>query len=129
MNFSKKLKFAFAFSAFSLSFLMVASPAKNDFKKTFFTLYDGESISTVMAAPINITNNTSVTSTFSVMLMNDVLDGGLTGTTITDNHVGKTWIVQSSSATNSGSGIDLELTWDASDEVGTPSSYDVVVYN
>ena len=129
MNFSKKLKFAFAFSAFSLSFLMVASPAKNDFKKTFFTLYDGESISTVMAAPINITNNTSVTSTFSVMLMNDVLDGGLTGTTITDNHVGKTWIVQSSSVTNSGSGIDLELTWDASDEVGTPSSYDVVVYN
>ena len=129
MNFSKKLKFAFAFSAFSLSFLMVASPAKNDFKKTFFTLYDGESISTVMAAPINITNNTSVTSTFSVMLLNDVLDAGLTGTTITNDHVSKTWIVQSSSATTSGSGIDLELTWDASDEVGTPSSYDVVVYN
>jgi hypothetical protein len=129
MNFSKKLKFAFAFSAFSLSFLTAASPAKNDLKKTFFTLDDGESISTVMAAPINITNNTSVTSTFSVMLLNDVLDGGLTGTTINDDHVSKTWIVQSSSATTSGSGIDLELTWDASDEVGMPSSYDVVVYN
>lgn len=108
---------------------MVASPAKNDLKKTFFTLDDSESISTVMAAPINITNNTSVTSTFSVMLMDDVLDGGLTGTTITDDHVGKTWIVQSSSATTSGSGIDLELTWDASDEVGTLSSYDVVYFD
>ena len=129
MNLRQKLKFVFALSLFSASVVLASSPVKSSLPTSTFTLDRGESISEALNAPITITNNTVVSSTFSVMLMDDVLDGGLSGATITDNHVGKTWIVQSSSATNTGSGIDLELLWDASEEVGAISSYEVVAYD
>ena len=129
MNFSQKLKFAFALSVFCLSVGMASPTMKGELGKSSFTLENGESSPITVNAPVQITNNSSVTSSFSVMLLTDVLDGGLTGETISEDHVSKTWVIQSTSSTSSGSGINIELEWDVSEEVGIINSYDVIYFD
>ena len=92
------------------------------------TVYSNSS-AVFTALPIAVTNNSNTTATFNVAVLGDMLDAGVTGAIVTDDHVSKTWMIQTSAATTGGSGVDITLDWTTSDESGTPSSYDVLIYN
>jgi hypothetical protein len=67
--------------------------------------------------PVTITNNTGNSDTFSVRVFDSVLGNGDTGRQITTPHVKATWDI-SKNNTNSGSGIDMQFSWQSSQEIG-----------
>ena len=72
--------------------------------------------------PVSIKNNTGSQDVFSVRVLDSVFLTGTSGTLITTPHVKATWDIFKTN-TNAGSGVDFEFGWNASQEVGTISSY------
>lgn len=77
--------------------------------------------------PITITNNTGAADDFSVRVADEVLEGGTTGTAITDKVVKRTWHVGKTNA-NSGSGVDMTFQWAASEEGTNMTDYKLSHY-
>jgi fibronectin-binding autotransporter adhesin len=67
--------------------------------------------------PVTITNNTGNSDTFSVRVIDSVSGNGDTGRQITTPHVKATWDISKNNA-NSGSGIDMQFSWQSSQEIG-----------
>lgn len=78
--------------------------------------------------PLKITNNTGVSDTFAVRVLDEVYSQGLTGNTIQDPRIKRTWDIEkkNNKSANSGQGVDLEFTWSPQDTIGallTPTLY------
>ena len=72
-------------------------------------------------APVTITNNTGSADTFSVTVINDVLDRGTSGTVIRSlPRVKATWNIDKhfSSNANAGSGVNFSFSWQAGQDSG-----------
>ena len=67
--------------------------------------------------PVTITNNTGNSDIFSVRVFDSVLGNGDTGRQITTPHVQATWDISKNNA-NSSSGIDMQFSWQSSQEIG-----------
>ena len=67
--------------------------------------------------PVTITNKTGNSDTFSVRTIDSVSGNGAQGNAITTPHVKATWDISKNNA-NTGSGIDMQFSWQSSQEIG-----------
>jgi hypothetical protein len=72
--------------------------------------------------PITIANNTGSSDDFSAKVRDAVLEDGTTGITMRAPHVGVTWDIDKSTA-NAGSGINMTVQWESSQERNSINSY------
>ena len=78
--------------------------------------------------PLKITNNTGVSDTFAIRVLDEVYSQGLTGSIVQDPRVKRTWDIEKriNKSANSGQGVDLEFSWLPQDTAGalqSPSLY------
>jgi hypothetical protein len=74
--------------------------------------------------PLTVLNNTGSADFFSARVLDSVCLNGLTGPVITSPHVKVTWDIDKVNL-NTGSGIDMEFGWDATQEIGSINGYKV----
>jgi hypothetical protein len=74
--------------------------------------------------PLTVSNNTGSADFFSARVLDSVCLNGLTGPVITSPHVKVTWDIDKVNL-NTGSGIDFEFGWDATQEIGSINGYKV----
>jgi hypothetical protein len=68
--------------------------------------------------PISIKNKTGVLDTFAINLIDSVFLNGISGVSITNPHVKRTWNISKNNA-NTGAGVDMIFNWNSGDIVGT----------
>lgn len=66
--------------------------------------------------PVTIKNNTGTADTFSVSVLDGVLDAGTTGNSMT-NVINRTWKITKTNANSGGYGVDLTFAWTAVSDV------------
>ena len=70
--------------------------------------------------PVTITNKTGTTDDFEVRVIDNVYDGGTSGTSLNSPRVKRTWLINKvGGSANSGSGIDMSFNWHLTEEAGT----------
>jgi hypothetical protein len=74
--------------------------------------------------PLTVSNNTGSADFFSARVLDSVCLNGLAGPVITSPHVKVTWDIDKVNL-NTGSGIDMEFGWDATQEIGSINGYKV----
>jgi hypothetical protein len=78
--------------------------------------------------PVSIANNTGASDVFSAKVRDEVLEDGTSGITMRAPHVDVTWDITKTNA-NAGSGINLTLQWNSTQETSGLSSYRLNHYN
>jgi len=68
--------------------------------------------------PLEITNNTGSGDDFTVRVLDEAYEGGLTGGVLIPSHVKRTWDIGKSSA-NGGSGINFKFYWNVGEVSGS----------
>jgi hypothetical protein len=77
--------------------------------------------------PLSVENNTGAQDVFSVRVLDSVFLNGTTGPLITTPHVRVTWDISKTNP-NADPGVDFEFGWNADQEVGSFSSYELNHY-
>jgi hypothetical protein len=78
--------------------------------------------------PLTVLNNTGSADFFSARVLDSVCLNGLAGPVVTTPHVKVTWDIDKVNL-NTGSGIDMEFGWDATQEIGYINGYKVNHHN
>ncbi|MCO6495494.1 MAG: BspA family leucine-rich repeat surface protein [Bacteroidetes bacterium] len=65
--------------------------------------------------PIEIKNNTGSADVFSIRILDEAYEDGLTGSVLIPPHVKRTWDIDKASA-NGGSGVDFKFYWNSGEE-------------
>ncbi len=74
--------------------------------------------------PVTITNKTGTTDDFEVRVIDNVYDGGASGTTLNSPRVKRTWLInKAGGSSNSGDGIDMSFNWYTPEEAGTITAH------
>lgn len=76
--------------------------------------------------PITI-DNTGTTDNFWVQVADQVLDGGTSGTAITDKIVNRTWLIGKTNASTN-AGVNITLQWEQNEELGTITNHKLSHY-
>ncbi|MFZ9718339.1 MAG: hypothetical protein ACO3BD_03190 [Chitinophagaceae bacterium] len=80
--------------------------------------------------PVTVTSKTGNTESFSVRVADEVLLGGTSGPASTEPRVNRTWHIDKTPATQSGSStVDFLFQWNTADEAGSIGSYSLNHYN
>ncbi len=78
--------------------------------------------------PVEITNNTGAIDNFSVRVIDEVYNNGLSGYTNTMDRIRRTWDIHKTAA-NNGSGVDFTFYWNNGEESGIINSPVLNHYN
>ncbi len=70
--------------------------------------------------PVTITNKSGAADDFSIRVLDELYQGGLTGATVTVNRITRSWDIGKTNA-NGGSGVDILLEWPAAQNNGVTS--------
>jgi hypothetical protein len=74
--------------------------------------------------PVTITNKTGTTDDFEVRVIDDVYNGGTSGSSLYAPRVKRTWFIDKvGGSANSGTGIDMSFNWYLPEEAGTISAH------
>jgi hypothetical protein len=78
--------------------------------------------------PVTITNQNATADTFAVRVLDEMYQGGLSGFVTINGKVQRTWDITKSTA-NTGSGVDITLTWNNGEIVNGGIFGDFVLYH